>query len=102
MSSCYPFDVQLAGSSVHLSTWLHAVQLLWQYLGRKAEKCGDLEVGSHHTETQTAGGVFEMHPNPPKGSSADSSKVSPVSVEIFTVSPALRPSKYYQIQYAQG
>lgn len=45
--------------------------------------------GRPHAETQTAGTVSEIHYNSLKGTSDHCSKNTPVSVEIFTVSPAL-------------
>lgn len=59
VSSCYPFDLLPAGSSVHLSTWLHAVQSQWQYLGRKAETWGYLEVRSYCAKTDNSEHVWK-------------------------------------------
>lgn len=65
--------------------------------GRKE---GWFRLGCHHAETQTAGTVFEIYPNSLKGTSEHYAKVVPVSVEIFTVAPALWPSKSCWRQYA--
>lgn len=59
VSSCYPFDLLPAGSSVHLSTWLHAVQSQWQYLGRKAETWGYLDVRSYCAKTDNSEHVWK-------------------------------------------
>lgn len=64
----------------------HGCVLLSHYGGTWA---GGQKGHSGQAETQTAGTVSDIHPESLKGTSDHYSEVIPVSVEIFTVFPAL-------------